>query len=102
MFAFIGRRELSLSIVVSVAALPENVCLIVCGPLLELMFNPPSDSDGGLPLAIRHFLRKSFNLESTAPRSVGHHAMPLDYERHDIGNVFPSEVILFIERIYVH
>ena len=37
------------------------------------------------------------------PRSAGCHAMPLDYERPIIGNVFfPSEVILSTERIFVH
>ena len=47
----------SLSIVVSVVALPENVCLVVRDPLLEFMFNALSDSDGDLPLAIQDFMR---------------------------------------------
>ena len=47
-------------------------------------------------------LRDSFNLDSTAPRSIRYHVMPLNYERPVIGNVFPFEVILFIERIFVH
>ena len=49
--------DLSLSIIVSVVALPENVCLVVRDPLLEFMFNTPSDSDGDLPLAIQDFMR---------------------------------------------
>ena len=49
--------DLSLSIVVSVLALPENVCLVAHDPLLEFMFNSLSDSDGDLPLAIQDFMR---------------------------------------------
>ena len=60
---------------------------------------PLSDSDGDLPLAIQHFLRDSLNLDLTAPDG---HVMPLDYERFVIGGVFPFEVILFIERVFVH
>ena len=44
-----------MSIVVSVATLPENVCLIVRDPLLEFMSNAPSDPDGDLSLAIQKF-----------------------------------------------
>ena len=55
MFTFTGYRELSLSIVVSVATLPEDACLIVQDSLLEIMSNAPSDLDGGMPLAIQGF-----------------------------------------------
>ena len=54
MSMFTGYGELSLSIVVSVATLPEDVCLIVQDSLMEFMPNAPSDSDGDLSLAIWH------------------------------------------------
>ena len=95
MSKFTGYGELSLSIVVSVVALPENICLVVHDPLLEFMFNALSDSDGDLPLVIWHFWRD-------CPRCVRHHVMPLAYGRPVIGSGFPSEVILSIERMSVH
>ena len=52
---FVG--DLSFPLVVSVVVLPENVFLVVHNPLLEFMFNSPSDSDTDLPLVIHHFLR---------------------------------------------
>ena len=55
MSMFIGYGELLLSIVVSVATLPEDVCLIVRDSLLEFIVNAPSDSGGDLPLAIWPF-----------------------------------------------
>ena len=55
MSVFTRCGKLSLSIVVSVDILLEDVCLIAHDSLLEFMSNAPSDSDGGLPLAIWHF-----------------------------------------------
>ena len=64
---------------------------------------PPSDSDVDLPLVIHQFLRNSLNLDLTAPDVLdNHHVMPLDYGKFVIGSVFPFEVILFIEIIFVH
>ena len=54
MFRFTGYGELSLYLVVSVVTLLEDVFWIVQGSLLESVFNAPSDSDGGVPLAIWH------------------------------------------------
>ena len=74
--------------------------MVVRDPLLESMFNAPSDSDGDLPLAIQNFLRDS--LKTTPDVLDNDHAVPLDYERFVIGSVFPFEVIMFLERIFVH
>ena len=63
--------DLSLSIVVSVVALPENVCLVVRDPLLEFVFNSPSDSDADLPLVIQHFLRDFLESRLDCHRWVG-------------------------------
>ena len=62
-FTLSGCRELSLC---CVAAIPEDVCLIMQDSLLEFMSNAPIDSDGDLPQAIWH-LRDSLNLDLTAP-----------------------------------
>ena len=62
---------------------------------LECMRNAPSDSDGDLPLVI-------WNLWRDFPGCVRHHIMPLAYGRPFIGSVFPAEVILSIERMFVH
>ena len=56
-----------MSIVVSVVALSENVCLIVCDRLLKFMSSAPSDSDGDLPLAIQNFRRDSLHIGLTSP-----------------------------------
>ena len=69
MSVFIGCRELSLSIVVSVVELPENVFLMAHDSLLECVRNAPSDSDGDLPLVIWHLWRDF-------PRCVRHHVLP--------------------------
>ena len=58
-------------------SMPENVFLIVCGPLLELMFNAPSDSDGGLPLAIRHFWEIPWILTRLPPDQLDTMSYPL-------------------------
>ena len=92
---FTGYGELSLSIVVSVVTLPEGVCLITYDSLLDFMYNSLSDSDGDLPLVIWHFWRD-------CPRCVRHHVMPVAYKRPVIGSVFPADVILSIERTFVH
>ena len=52
MSMFTGYGELSLSIVVSVATLPEDARLIVQDSLLGFIPNAPGDSDGDLPLDI--------------------------------------------------
>ena len=59
MSTFTGYGELSLSIVVSVPTLPEDVCLIVQDSLLEFMLNALSDGEGDLSqvnLQLRDFL----------------------------------------------
>ena len=66
MSMFTGCQKLSLPIVVSVATLPKDVCLIIHDSFSEFMSNAPSDSDGDLPLAIWP-LRDSLNLDLTAP-----------------------------------
>ena len=63
--------------------------------LLECMHNAPSDSDGDLPLVI-------WRLWGDCPKCVRHHVMPLAYGRPVFGSVFPTEVILSIERVSVH
>ena len=71
--------------------------------LLEFKFNVPSDSDADLPLVIQHFLRDSLNLDLTATYELDSNmSCPLDYGEFVIGSVFKFEVILFLERIYVH
>ena len=62
---------MSLSIVVSVIALLENVFLIIRDPLLEFMFNALSDSDVNLPLVIQHFLRDFLESRLDCHRWVG-------------------------------
>ena len=85
-----------MSIVVSVAALPENVFLIARGPSCLM--------PQVIQMEVCLWLFGAFEglLDSTAPYQFRHHVMSLDYERPVIENVFPSEVILFIKRISVH
>ena len=63
--------------------------------LLERVHNAPSDSDGDLPLVI-------WNFWGDFPKCVRHHIMPLAYGRPVIGSVLITEVILPIERMFVH
>ena len=67
MSTFIGCGELSLSMVVSVSTLPEDVCLIVHDSLLGFMPNAPSVSDGDSAPGYLASLRDSLNLDLTAP-----------------------------------
>ena len=55
------------------------------------------------PWLFNNSLRDSLNLDFSAPDALDNgHAIPLDYERFVIVSVFPFEVILFLERIFVH
>ena len=80
-----------------------NIFLTVYNHLLEFVFNALSDSDANLPLVIQHFLRDFLNLDLTSSYVLDNgHVVPLDYERFVIKSVFPFEVTLFIERVFVH
>ena len=94
MSTFSGCRELSPSIVLC-CSIAQNVFLMAHDSLLECMRNDPSDSDGDLPLVIWHFWRE-------CPSCVRYHVMTLAYGRPVVGSVFPTEVILSIERMSVH
>ena len=101
MSMFTRYRELSLSIVVSAATLLENVCLIVQDSLLEFMPNAASNSDGDLPLAIWNFWEIPWTLTWLPKISWTPCYAPWLWKAY-YWNVFPSEVILSIERISVH
>ena len=102
MSMFTGYGELSLSIVISVVTLPESVCFITHDSLLEFKSNALVDSDGDLPLDIWHFLRDSLNLYLTSPDQLDTMPCPLIMKGLLLEMSFPSEVILSIERIFVH
>ena len=94
---------MSLPLVIGVPTLLEDVCLIVHDSLLELMSNAPSDSYGDLPLVYSTFLERFLGILIGLPQvSDNDTSCPLAYRRFVIGSVFPLEVILFIERVFVH
>ena len=102
MSTFTECGEFSLSIAVSVIALPEKCLLDRTRSFAGVHLQFPKWFRWRYVPVYSALLRDSLNLESTAPISVGHHVMPLDYERPVIGSVFPSKVILLIERISVY
>ena len=63
--------------------------------LLECVRNAQSDLDRDLPLVIWYFWRD-------CPSCVRHHVMPLAYGIPVVRSVFPTEVILSIEKMFVH
>ena len=79
-------------------------CLNVCNPLLGFTFNAPSDSDGDLPLIYSALLERFLGILIELPKVSLDNGAPcsLAYRRSVIGGVFPLEMILFIERVFVH